>query len=75
MSRNCSTTLLWRRKQERAYLEDLDLDGSILEWILKKHDGLCVTLVYVTQDRAKWRAIANTVVTERGSINSGEIRD
>jgi hypothetical protein len=41
----------------------------------EKKDWVCVSLVYLTQDRAHWRAMVNTVVEVRGSINSGEFLD
>jgi len=38
----------------RDHLEDLSIDGKILEWILWKHVDLCVWLRIGTNHRLLW---------------------
>jgi hypothetical protein len=48
----------WGNLKERAYLEDLCVDGSILlKWIFKKWDG--ETWITVAKDSGRWRAVVN----------------
>jgi hypothetical protein len=49
--------------RERVHLEGLNLDGrKLLKWIFKKCDA-CMDWIVLAQDRDRWPALVNVVIT------------
>ena len=57
--------------RERKHFDDLDVDGRIiLKGILKKWDR-CVNWIDLTEDRDRWWAVVNAVMSLRVTQNVG----
>jgi hypothetical protein len=48
--------------KERDYMEDLDIGGRILNWIVKEIGWERMDWIALAQDRDKWRDVVNTVM-------------
>jgi hypothetical protein len=48
--------------KKRDYIEDLDIDGRILNWIVREIGRKHVEWIDLAQNRNKWRAVVNTVM-------------
>jgi hypothetical protein len=58
----------WRNRSERDHVEGLDVDGRIiLKWILRLYSGGGMDWIHLAQDRCKWLAVVNTVMSLRAS--------
>jgi len=61
--------------RENDHLEDADVDGRIiLRWIFRKWDG-GIDWIDLSQDRDRWRALANGGNEPSGSIKWGKFLD
>jgi hypothetical protein len=59
------TGFWWGNPRNRDHLEDTNVDERItLRWIFREWDG-SVDWVELAQDRDRWRAVLNEVVTLR----------
>ena len=57
------TEFWWENVRERDHLEELSIDERIiLKWIFKLQDGR-VEWMDLAQDRNKWRALVNTMMS------------
>jgi hypothetical protein len=62
----------WESWKERYHWEDQDVDGwTILKWILERYDWDGVDWIDMAQYRDQWRALVNTVLYLRVSLNAG----
>jgi len=46
-------------------LEELGIDGNMLDWILGKQSGTVWNWMILAQDSNQWRALVNTVMNLR----------
>jgi len=61
--RDVHTEFWWENVRERDHLEELSIDERIiLKWIFKLQDGR-VEWMDLAQDRNKWRALVNTMMS------------
>ena len=60
------TGFRWGNLAERDHLEDLSVDGRIIfKWLFKKLDVGGMDWFDLAQDRDRWRAVVNAVMTLR----------
>jgi hypothetical protein len=60
------TGFWWCKLRERKHLEYPGVDGTIiLEWIFRKWDEGAMDWVDLAQDRDRWRAFLNAVMSFR----------
>jgi hypothetical protein len=58
--------ILVGKSEERDHYEDPSVDRvMILNWILKKKDGICVDRINLAQDRDKRLTVVNTAMNLR----------
>jgi hypothetical protein len=61
----------WESQKERDHWEDQGIVGwTILKWILEREDDM--DWINLAQDRDQRRALANTVMNLRVSLNAGK---
>ena len=58
------TGFWWGNLRERDHLEDTCVDGKIvLRWIFRKWDVGGMDWIELAQDRDRWRALVNAVMS------------
>jgi hypothetical protein len=61
----------WGNLREKDHLEDQGLEGRILlRWIFGKWDVRGMDCIDVAQDRNRWRALVNSVMSKMWGISS-----
>jgi hypothetical protein len=58
------TGFWWGNLRERDHVEDPGIDGRIiLRWIFRKWNGGCMDWIDLAEDRDRWQALVNAVMT------------